>query len=39
MMVDVGIGYVLEGEMPEPVERGLDIDLSGVDAVEKFSNV
>jgi hypothetical protein len=39
MMVDVGVGHVLEGQMLEPVKCGLDASLSGPDALKKFGEV
>ena len=36
VVVDMGVGHVFEGQVLEPVERGLDIGLAGADALEKF---
>ena len=36
VVVDVGIGNVLEGQVLEPFERGIYVGLAGADALEQF---
>jgi hypothetical protein len=39
MMVDVGVGHVLEGQMLEPFERGLDIRFACSNALKELGEV